>query len=81
MGDSILKVDNRRVAGSMELAKKSILGKPGSVVSVELARGEMTYKVSLTRGRILPGDAKSAPYGKQNAPADAASPDCGTCKV
>ena len=72
-------MDNRRVAGSMEVAKKSILGKPGSVVSVEFARGEMTYKVSLTRERIFPGDAKSSPYG--NAPAGATGPDVGTCGV
>jgi hypothetical protein len=58
-----------------QVAKNCILGKPGTVVSVGFARGEMAYKVSLTRERIFPVDAKSSPNGKKNEPGDAASSD------
>jgi len=58
-----------------QVAKNSILGKPGTVVSLGFARGGVAYKVSLTRERIFPGDEKKSPNGKKNEPGDAASSD------
>ena len=58
-----------------QVAKNSILGKPGTVVSVGFARGGLVYKVSLTREKIFPADEKSSPNGKKNEPGDAASSD------
>ena len=76
VGDAIIRVDGKHVGGSLEVAKRHVLGRPGTSVTVEFAREGASFTVSLTRDKNFINAVAHAPQEGEGPPA-AGSPSVG----